>query len=970
MSLTLDAILGNTSEVLEVIVEIDSAKRDDGTLKTWYYSTHPRETSGSQVPANTTFDPFLQLGGVLGPLSQSLSEDLLFSGLVSENPGSITLLQDNPSPDLLSSHNDYVFAGYEARIKIGIQSTDDYSSFEIIRTVTVAIDPVIQLTDNGLQSVFQFQSARKRMLEESLIIGRYVGIPTCAEVLTTSAVAQASYNAAHDLKSFTIVYRINLAALPAANRNLIAKISNATSNNFVLNLTTAGFVQCTVSLAGVAATLHTSANNLADSEWHTIVWGLLDKTETYLMIDGRIISFLDEADLPDSVDRPAVGVRMARFLVGRHSDVRLYNKYVPPDEAAGEFSVRSSGTEIGCVGCWRMDDGGSATAANDYSSTGADATWTGVLNTDYRWTFSDLGEPDIAGQSHPLSVGNVINARAHLIDSFRERYRGNTDSAGWYSSGSNSTLTVRSQGTVLTPTVDYSAPSNGGDGVFSMTSPEEEPITYSHLNFGTAVESVYASSIAHNILVNRTRIDSADILNYEPLRVLCPWPSGYHTEQESTAQDALAEILGQAGMYYVEHPSGALRFDMFIPPVGYGPYGEPAFDWHGQQNGVGFGDVGDITSSCTICGWVKINLADQTAYDFGSSIPNAGTMYIVAKQSTAGNYAVWFQAIGASAGKFAFTIASTTLSVVPGSIKPFTWYFFGCVFDDVANTMKIYLAPEGSSLIEADQVANSNSPSTNATSLVVGGGSQSSYNWFSAQHVQVYRSVKSISDLQALMVTPPTGSELDLAAYIPMNEGNGNPFEVVSNTEGTIFELGSIFPPIITPVWAPKLVVDLDETPSVKLVDFHHLHPASEIVVKYAKNRYVMSDSDIDSGVSQNDRLSLTSPGKEVRLELRDVKDRFKNAKKITLDTAITDQESAQKLLRSILYRFGTDCYIGTLQFPSGINISRLACGLEIGDEIGITGTIPSQLQTPRSFRVVAVSPNLLQLSTTVVFAG
>lgn len=963
MPAALDAILTDTDSMLEVCAEFDSAKRSDGTLKTWYFSTHPRAIGAAETPENTEFLPFLRLGGVLGPLSQSLSEDILFNGLAVESPGTITLIQSVLDSDELSSLNDYVFAGYKVRIKIG-RNSDLYAAFTVFKTLVVSIDPVVQLTSDGYQAIFQLSSALDRMIKESLIVKRHVGIPICAEVLTTTAVATTAYNAAHDVKTFTIIYRVRVTTTPAAARTLIRKFGSISSVNFLMNFNTTGFIECFVSLAGTLTSILIYGINLIDSNWHTIVWSLYDKQTSYLMVDGGTpVTYTPTV----SVDLPAAGIEMARFLLGKHSDVRLYNSYMSPDEARSVSATRSDGLDIGCVGCWRMDDGGSATAVNDYSATNADATWTGVLNTAYKWSETDLGEPQLAGNPYPINVGNVLNAKAVLIDSFLERYRGNTDAVDWHFTGSNTNLTVRSQGTVLTGGgTDYTAPTNGGDGVFNTTTLESEPVTYDLLNNGTSEEFTYPSYVAVNLLIHRTRLQITDLANYDPLTILCPWPSGYYTNVDATAQQGLESILGGSGMNYYENPDGVLTFDMLLPPTGYGPFKEPVLDLKGVlTGGIDFGNRGGISGSGTVACWFKINLIDQTSYELGGTEPNTGTFYLAAKGNTAGNYALYFQSTGVNAGKLCFRIAGSTLRTGIGVLNPYTWYYIAGVFDDSANTQKIYLGPLGGTLVEVASQSNTGTPTTGSASLNVG---VNGYSWGAVQYLTVFTTAKTLPQLQSLMASIPTGVEQGISVFAPINEGTGSPIEFISQTTGTI--LGSQG----SPQWAPKLQVNLDDTPSVRLTDFHHTHPAWNIIINYAKNRFPMNNSDIDSGVSQVNRLALTSEGKDVKFESSTIRDRFKNAKKIVIDSPIIDQESAQKLLRVIQNRFSTDNYTCSLTFPPGLNVSRIACGLGIGDEIGLSASFPLQLNInsrgPRSFRVVACSPNPLQLSTNIVLFG
>lgn len=967
MSTALDLILSDTESQIEVTVEIDSKHRITGVAKTWYFSTHLR---GIESPSDAEFMPFLQPGKVLGPLTRSLTDDNLFSGLASTSPGQLTVTQRNADDDQLSTLLDYVFAGYSVRIKVG-KVSDPYSFFVLFHTVTVQVDPTVELTPDGIQAVFPLSSVHSRLSEQRLNIGRYVGIPHCFEITnappTASVVAQASYNSAHDVKTFTLVYRFSNSTLPAAARNLLAKISTSTSNNFVLNYNTTGIIECQASISSVAAILHQSVNPLNNGAFHTVVWSLLDKTTSYLMIDNEVISTITPSG---SVDLPAVGVRMARFLVGRHSDARIYNRYIPPEEARSISAVRSSGTDLGCVACWRMDDNTGSTF-NDYSPTNADATVSGgVLNTDYKWSPTDLGEAQLAGRTFPLNLGIVLNAHAQLIDANRQRYRGNYSAIGWFTSTSMTTLTVKSQGTTLVGGgTDYTAPSNGGDGVFSMTNAESEPITYDLTPTGSSLENFFIPIVALDAL------DLVGVLTSSSrtsLAVLCPWIGGYWTDQETNVAQILSALLGNSGLFYCEDTDGRIKIGMFKPPVGYGPYLDPCIDMRGVPgNRITWGDLADQSSSFTLCCWVKLQIVAQTQYDWGVSEPNQGSIILIQKGGISGNYALWFQAVGVDAGKLKFRTAGITVSSPAGALsKAFVWYFVAGVFDDAGNTSKLYVAEEGTNLVEIASAASSGTPSTNSNGVWIGDSGQGA-PWVAEQHVQIWNSAKNLSQLQSIMNTPPAGNESGLSFFAPLTEGTGSPFDLVSGTQGTI--TGTV-------QWAPKFTVDLLSTPSVKLKDFHHLNPAVEVVVGYAKNQFVLSDSDIDSGVSQTTRLALTLRGRDVRSELTELLDRFPNGRKILLvddenkgtnkHTSVYDIESATRLLRALIQRFGIDNYIGTINFPPELNISRLACGLDIEDEVGIVTDFPSQLQVKRSFRVVSVSPNLLQLNTNVVVVG
>ena len=970
MSAALDTILLDSGSFLEIAVEIDSAKRSDGTLRTWYCSTNNRETGAAETPANTEFFPFIRPGGSLGPLTQSLTEDVLFAGLAENSPGSLTLLQVGADSDQLSQMNDYVFAGYQVRIKIG-RTTDLYASFVTYRTVTVNIDPIVQSTSEGIQASFSLSSALQRLIDEPIILKHHLGIPHCLQLkATATGVITATKQTVHDAKRFTIGMRFRFPAAPAAGstRRLWTKSAADPTNDshWFIRIGPTGALFLLATSASAPDIQYTSPSSLCDDRFHSFVYSRDDNLTAYIMIDGgEETTFTPLGTVNASNANLVTGAVSGTACVCYVMDQRFLDRYMTPDEARSYFSTRSAGDDLNVIGLWCYDDNTGA-VVDDSSSTNANGAIAGVVNTDYAWAQSDLGEPEIAGTPYPVNVGNVLNAKAQLIDGVRERYRGNNDSTGWVGIGLDNQLVVRSQGTVLTGGgVDYTLPGGGNDGVFNTTSQEAEPLTYDLIFNSSAENLTYPSKTAERLLTQRTRITA--LANADPISLLCPWPAGYYTASETTAKQALADILGQSGLYYCENSLGSLHVDMMLPVTGYGPYSEACFDLRGQQNGYHFGNRAGASSNFTLCGWVKINLSDQTAFNFAAA--GVGTIYFISKDnSSSGNYSLFFEAVGQDAGKLVFRTASVSLKSTTGALSAFGWYFVAGVFDDTNNIMRLYAAPRGGTLIEIGNVANAGTPTTNTDFLKIGG--TNAYNWCSTQHMQVWNSAKSLAQLQALMATPPVGNESGLLAYIPGNEGENVPKEIVSNTTGTMLDTSAL----IQPQWAPKFTVNLNDTPTVKLSDFHHLNPASEIIVRYAKNRYPMTEADIDTGVSQSNRLALVKEWKDVRYENSVIRGRYKNSKKIEFNSLIVDQESAIRLLRVTKARFGTDNYIGSVKFAHPkdalLNISCLACGLAIGDEIGLIGPIPSQIQTQRCFKVVSVSPNLLKLENSIVICG
>lgn len=968
--MSLDTILAS-GEMLEVVVEIDSALRTIGALKTWYYSTLFRETGSTDTPANTPMPQYLSN---VGPLAQGLSEDVLFSGLSTNDPGTIVLFQPLPDVDKLSQLNDYTFIGYQCRITIGLASSTLYTDFVRYRTVTIAAEPDVILANvnsvGGIQATFKLQSVLGKMLEEDLIVNHYVGIPHCIQALTTTFVATAPYISAYALSSFTISFKFKGTIAPSVARNLFTRVqASPLQINFAVQITTTGTIQLVVTIAGVSTTLQSSTVSILDDIWHTITWGLLDKTSSYLMIDENVINTVVPSD---TIDTPTSGdIWLGRFQLGKYLDCRLYNTYIPPDEARSIMAIRSGGDDSGVAGLWRFDDNAGG-VANDYSTNANDAVLTGTINVNYSWQPTDLGEPELAGRPYLIVIGEVLNVMAQLIDSVRNRFSYNDGGTSPGTDSGLAVLTVRSQGTVLNGVggADYTYLTGASaDGVIAMTAAEAEPITFDHLSTGTSEEVMYPAQVANNLLTTRTRLTSSNIdgVQVGALNILCPWLSGYFANTDTNAQAALQSILGHSGLNYYEDSMGLFVPDFLLPPMGYGPYNEPILDLRGKpDNYVYWPEDVDAAGSITLATWFKTSQLDQTTYNLGGAEPNSGSFFLISKGSAGANYALYYQSVGVNSGRFAFAVGGTILYSPPGLvIEANKWYFISSVFDyEPGNSTLIFYAAEfGSSLVLASSVTTSANPVTDDLQIRIGASNH--YCWGAVQHVQIWGVAKTLSQLQALMNTPPIGNETSLLFYAPINEGMGNPLNAVTGSSGIING---------TPQWAPKLLVNLNDTPSVRLIEFHHLKPVYDAKVQYAHNRHPMTDSDIDTGITGDSRIALKREWKTALFNNPTIRSRFKDARKIVLNSSITDRESAQHLLRALADRFGTDQYIGVLEFtndPEGsLNISRQACGLKLMDEIGIIGAIPSQISVARSFRGVSVNHNPITLSTTIGFTG
>jgi concanavalin A-like lectin/glucanase superfamily protein len=967
--MSLDSILADIESILEVVVELDSAKKSDGTLKTWYFSCFGRSTSSTDTPASVEMPPYFNLNENKSlTLNQGLFADLFLSQSV-QAPGKLTILQPlaSSSTDQISDLENYTFRMYPVRIKIELASEPLYSNFILYRTYFNNVEPVLSLTPVGYKADFDLGAIESKAESEMLEVRRFVGTPTCLRFLTSTGVATITRIAAYDTTQFTIIARFKMSSAPGTIRYIINK-----GEHYLIRVNTNGKLLF-YSSANVGGSLtadisfQTSAV-YTDGEFHYVVFSRSNSLVAYAMVDGTVLSTFTPVG--------ATYIDLVNTTLGLSAggddidicDVAVFNYFIPPENAIPFAAVRLNGTETGLVGLWRLDDNTGGTA-NDYSTNNNDAVISGIVNTDYQWTFTDLGDPQLAGRPYPLTIGQVFNAKAICSDTNRAHFRlndGPTEQTGVY----ETTLTVKSKGKVLTAGgTDYTKPAIDTDSIVVMSGATSEPVTFDLISDGTDPEYFYPALVAQLLLSARTSIVGTD---NRRLDILCPWPCGVQYLEETTAAKALNDILGLSGLCYYDNSAGEVVFDFVLPPMGYGPYGEPCLDLKGYlDSGVTFGDIADATGSLTICGWVKSALFDQTTFDFGAAA--FATTYLISKGT---NYDLFLQNCGPNAGTIVFTTASGNIVRSPfGVMQPNTWMFIAAVFDSTGDTSKLYAASKGGTLVEIASAANTGGQVTNTTPLKFG---TTGFSWVALNHFSVWSVAKTLSQLQALMTTPPVGNEANLLAYIPFNEGTGSPLEKVSNTLGTVANGAQ---------WAPKLTINLNDTPSITLDHSRNSSPVGQLSLRYFHNLNVLNFADIVTGTppSADDKQALMNEWKEVPADVEQVAyvgpnsnkslaynqtPIYKSIPKLTVNSPLADYESAYKLNKSLLSRRSTDRKIIDVNLPSGLVVSRQALGLNLLDEVGVIAPFPSSLRNGNSYRVIAISPRPLDLSASLVLWG
>lgn len=949
-------ILQDGQTAIEIVAEISHRDPETDAESVTYISRHGTvpATGPSDTPANQTFPARLLS---VGPFRESLSEDLLFSGLSGTELGNLvvnnTPTTSPPAPGPYDSWLDLSFAGFDVTFKVGAQGAL-YSTFETVAIGTSNGNPVFQGNEItiALQSVFS-------KLDIPLIVNRNVGIPTCLRSLNFPGIVTVTrVAAAHDLVRFTGFIMFRSTAAPSAAVRLHAKIVSGTDINWMTRLLTSGFVEFTTSSGGVVSTI-TNSVNLCDGEWHRIVFARNDATTAYLMVDDLVIGTVTPSG---STDLSVANIQFALRSSGSQDidmlDARLYSSYLSPDEARAVTPSRVEGSETGLVGAWRMDDGSGSTVT-DYSPTAQNGSIGGTINVDFSWEPSDLGLPEQTGLPMPVVYGDVFNAPLDLIDSTLERHRwhdGLSDAPSTY----NAALTVKVRGVPITEGVDWDHQPDVSTGVIETTSEIDQPAT-----FDTTVDTPgsYPNAVVEFLLVDRggfnnaTRSDWLDAMSY-----LFPSPSGVFVKgSDRTLGTVVGEYLtGIGGHLRLDTPSGKFIPSHLLPTMGPSPVNvnDPVLEFVGSTDDlVDFGNIANPTSSMSVACWFKSykGLQDSMAgsYSLGALIDKA-------------TFSQGYRLIVNSTGGVHFSVSGVgSITSASFIVKPDKWYFIMGVFDDTANTQEIFLAEDGLLLTSvASATGRTGTPVVSSIGLYVGNSPQALNlpHLGSIAHAQVWSKAHTLAQAQTLMDqfeagTPLVGNEANLLFYPPINDGVGSTTvtNLVGPTTGTISGLCR---------WAPQLVLDFTTAqPNGSIDSLARMIPAGDIEIRYHPNHLPMQQSDIAASVSDPDSLALRLPYLSLKPNRVDIKADFAQTRSIVVSSPFLEKSAAVYLYTLLSSRFGPDNLIVRVS-----GISRDAMLLSLTDEVRIKGAHEG-LSTGVNFRVVDKFNSWTELTTSLVLA-
>lgn len=481
-------------------------------------------------------------------------------------------------------------------------------------------------------------------------------------------------------------------------------------------------------------------------------------------------------------------------------------------------------------------------------------------------------------------MGIVFNGPCALINSTdgggRHRYDQDALTLG--------TPVIKSRGAVLTVTTDYTNPAAG---VIRMVSAQADPVTY---DVSSATPS-FPSLIAQEVLLARGGYESSDLslADFDSVARMVPLRSSYWTDQDVTAKDVLDKLIKGSGGYIYETHEGTLGPSILLPPPGPNPRGGIYTAEFRKGGEIIYTDIADQTGSFSIACWIK-----PWRVDADSTAPD--DEFVVSKLSSTTGY--WLKLPTASNGQvsFGFRAASADyeLKTNEGVLKWGVLQFICGVFDATADTMTIYWALEGSSLVEVATVGSITAvPSGNSENLSI-----ASVFMGVLGEISVWSKALSKVEAQGIMDSIPVVPTSNLSAFIPLNEGSGNPIEYVSSTSSSFGE---------NTLWQPAAVFDLTQDVDTVL-HVRRVQQARRVRVRYRHNYRPMTPADIVSSVSLPNRWDLIRPYRSVTSVRKNV-DAHPRARDIEIHSQVVDNFSARRIARLILNRMSGSRQVGFL---------------------------------------------------------
>jgi|GEM_PF-5378842 len=960
-----DVIADPAGPVLEHWLRLSYADPTTGVVYARWVSQQGRGrtlTGDLDFPPNQQFFPILSDAGIF---SSNLSEDIQFSGRVAET-GAFEIRMDNrdgalaflgqPTPGLAPA---YTLAGLRQTVYAG-EAGGSSRGFEPLFSATCVAEPVISAI-----VVLQVASNEDR-LDDPIRIGRYAGVRTCQRYNGGSA--SAAYLAAYDVTEFVVMVRFRVTGTPTAGTFplLIDKSLSATNRNFQIFMVptgaaagTPGGISGITSVGGVGGKNRVnSAGVYATGTWWIAAYAHSGVYGNYLLISNGATEELVTGLTDGAPNTQAAPVAWGTGLTSDDvCDHRIYNYYLTPDQVRAEMDKLASVSSPGLVAAWVGDDGLSGstpTTVTDYGSGANNAAITGA----FTWVASDLGDVSQAGKTRPIVYGAVRQMAPDRSDPARSRYTYNDGEV-------TGNLTTKSRGAALTRGTDFSSPPSGGTdtsyqggGVFLFLGANPDPVTVDFTGTGSVFTDTvfYPSRIARSVLTGRgSQILHRDIDDgwCEAAARLAPYLSGYWLKgggSPPSQADALGDVLGSAGQAWRLDRDDRVAPCELLPTVCPGPYGDVhclEFTGHPRSELL-FPSVTIPAGSHTVCGWVKCFQVDpdmgatNTVFPRLMSILTAGDTTSPLLAAGLYPYTMGQLVEGWASGT---TFSTSTQNVVPWA----TWVFVACVFTQ-GTGWSFY-----SSRAAGGTLALTNSPPFTLATFAGGTGDVrigcGTAPFIGAlQHVQIWSAAKNLSQLQALMATPPVGSESGLVLYAPLTESSGAPVDAVS---GKLAQWGNVRR-------SPRVVLDytVSGDSAGKYGGPMPLRPAHEVVTKYGVAGQALQEADIATSVTGPARQLLKEPEQEVRYYSPAVAFRsstgtgYRRSRSIPLSSRFYDQKGAAALSALTGYRFSPARSVGEV-----LDALRLPLDAQILDEAWVrAGSHTGLPDAGLSYRIIRMS--------------
>lgn len=908
-------------------------------------------TGPSDYPPN---QPFLLILKDPGSVGMRLEGDVEFAGLELRTAQSITL-DNTPGGGGQGPADDWVdrsFAGFPVIVRAG-EVGQPHRAFEVVYPSVVNKEP-----DVGPDTVTATVNPAGAVLDETLEVRRYLGIPTAPMMLTNTGKVTAPYIAAYDVTSFLVFGWFIIPAATPQFQVLALKELSGTNRNIGVFMVPGpdpneGKIFVQVSIGGATTTFHLSPEAYDDGVRHSFAWGLRDEAESYLLVDDEVVS---EFTPPGSVDTQAAPFVWGALMAsqGMEFGVGLVGEFRTPDQARSLLAARLTGEEPGVEGYWPGDDLTGA-IMTDYSPNANHGTLAGTDGIDYLRSPTDAGMPEQAGRPMPLTLGVAYNARAELQDSIRNRFRTNDRD-----NPAGTDLAVKARGLLITGGgADYT---DVGDGVVDMATPQSEPVTFDlDPVAGAEAQSLHVPRVVGDAIALRRRLgpDRIDADAFAALRQLLPYRGGAAYREPPTVA-ALMKLLGALGAHGRLDRDARQACGALLPPLNPGPYGQGSllellgFPNRGvtfyQGNASGMFDLKPTTNtSYTLAAyiWIGGSVKDASVSSSFTYFPGGSTIVDRCGASATGYYLgidgrdgflIWGQpgVIGATSGLHYLKL--------PAKLKPWTWYAVVGNVDESANTRELHAVESGAfgaavseSITGASVMANAVEP------FRVGHGPRGGFA--GGIHAVVGSAAKWLGgELIGYSITKPS---IGSTVYPPwwfanLDEGAGDSSVAYINSVGGATVEGRIE----GAAWRPRLVLDFRATATQEFSGLRRFRPVWRADARYKLNTSPVTGADVSSGVSTADRVALGAPFLSQPDSDRDIRDDYRQARELALETPLAASDAALETASRVRTRFDPEARSGEakrwwhaalrLMLTDEVRVFHDRWGLDVGRDMRV----------------------------------